>query len=98
MHNNSNHTWKSFADAMDQASRAEGERAPSNGERADHQAYERAIVMKSGVGCGGQISAQAEAAEEGEERRRNRRRIAGMIERKSTAEWDSAFVPRAAQR
>ena len=51
MHNNSNHTRKSFADSMDQSSRAEGERAPSNGERANHQAYERAIVMKSGVGC-----------------------------------------------
>jgi hypothetical protein len=45
----------------------EGERAPSNGERANHQAYERAVVMKSGVGCERQISAQAEAAEEGEE-------------------------------
>ena len=67
MHNNSNHTRKSFADSMDQSSRGEGERAPSNGERANHQAYERAIVMKSGVGCERQISAQAEAAEEGEE-------------------------------
>ena len=46
--NNSNHTRKSFADSMDQSSSAEGERAPSNGERANHQAYERAIVMKSG--------------------------------------------------
>ena len=67
MHNNSNHTRKSFADSMDQSSRTEGERAPSNGERANHQAYERAVVMKSGVGCERQISAQAEAAEEGEE-------------------------------
>src|SRR5213075_2383262 len=73
MHNNSNHTRKSFADSMDQSSRAEGERAPSNGERAHHHAYERAVVMKSGVGCERQISAQAEAAEEGEERRRAQR-------------------------
>src|SRR6059058_4970297 len=51
VHNNSNHTRKSFADSMDQSSRAEGERAPSNGERANHQAYERAVLMKSGVGC-----------------------------------------------
>ena len=67
MHNNSNHTRKSFADSMDQSSRAEGERAPSNGERANHQAYERVIVMKSSVGGERQISAQAKAAEEGEE-------------------------------
>ena len=67
MHNNSNHTRKSFADAMDQSSRGEGERAPSNGERANHQAYERAIAMKSRVGGEWQISAQAEPAEEGEE-------------------------------
>ena len=67
MDNDSNHTRKSFADSMDQSSRAEGERAPSDGERANHDAYERAIVMKSGVGCEGQISAQAKAAEEGEE-------------------------------
>ena len=66
MHNNSDHTRKAFADSMDQSSRAEGERAPPNGESANHQAYERAIVMKSGVGCERQISAQAEAAEEGE--------------------------------
>src|SRR3954453_704009 len=37
--------------------------------------------MKCGVGCEWQISAQAEAAEEGEERRRNRRRVAGMMEK-----------------
>ena len=67
MDNNSNHTGKAFADSMDQSSRAESECAPSNGERADHQTYERAVVMKSGVGCERQISAQAEAAEEGEE-------------------------------
>ena len=65
MHNDSNHTRKSFADSMDQSSRAESECAPSNGERTNHQAYECAIVMKSGVGCEWQISAQAEAAEEG---------------------------------
>src|SRR6478672_8780142 len=35
--------------------------------------------MKSGVGCERQISAQAEAAEEGEERRTDRRRVAGMM-------------------
>jgi len=67
MHNNSNDTRKSFADSMDQSSRAEGERAPSNGERANHQPDERTVVMKSGVGCQRQISAQAEAAEEAEE-------------------------------
>ena len=67
MDNNSNHTRKSFADSMDQSSRAEGERAPSNGERPNHQSDERVIVMKSRVGCERQISAQAEAAEEGEE-------------------------------
>ena len=67
MDNDSNHTRKSFADSMDQSPRGEGERAPSNGERANHQAYVRAVVMESGVGCEWQISAQAEAAEEGEE-------------------------------
>jgi hypothetical protein len=67
MNNNSNHTRKSFANSMDQSSRGEGERAPSNGERANHHAYERAIGVKSGVRCERQISAQAEAAEEGEE-------------------------------
>ena len=67
MDNNSNHTRKPFSYSMDQSSSGEGERAPSNGERANHQAYERAIVMKSGIGCERQISAQAEAAEEGEE-------------------------------
>src|SRR5947207_15819796 len=51
MYNNSNHTGKSFADSMDQSSRAEGERAPSNGERANDHAYERAVVRKSGIGC-----------------------------------------------
>jgi hypothetical protein len=66
MDNNSNHTRKSFADSMDQSSRAKGERAPSNGERANHQACKGPVVMKSGVGCERQISAQAEAAEEGE--------------------------------
>ena len=67
MDNDSNNTRKSFADSMDQSSRSEGERAPSNGERTNYQPYERAVVMKSGVGCERQISAQAEAAEEGEE-------------------------------
>jgi hypothetical protein len=51
MDNDSNHTRKSFADSMDQSSRTEGECAPSNGERANYQAYERTVVMKSGVGC-----------------------------------------------
>ena len=67
MHNDSNHTRKSFANSMDQSSSAEGERAPSNGERANDQAYVRPVIMKSGVGCERQITAQAEAAEEGEE-------------------------------
>ena len=49
------------------AAGSEGKRAPSNGERANYQAYKRAVVMKSGVGCEREISAQAEAAEEGEE-------------------------------
>jgi hypothetical protein len=51
MDNNSNHTRKSFADSMDQSSRAEGEGAPSNGERANYQPDERPVVRKSGVGC-----------------------------------------------
>ena len=79
MDNTSNDTQKSFTDAMDQSSRGEGERAPSNGERANDYAYKRAIVMKSSVGCEWQISAQAEAAEEGKERRTNGGRVAGMM-------------------
>ena len=67
VHNNSNHTRKSFSYSVDKPPRSEGERAPSDGERANHQAYERAIVVKSGVGCERQIRAQAKAAEEGEE-------------------------------
>src|SRR5207302_2215175 len=79
MDNDSNHTRKSFSCSVDQPHRSEGERAPPDGERANHQPYERAVVMKSGVGCQRQISAQAEAAEEGKERRKNRRRVAGMV-------------------
>ena len=67
MHNNSNHTRKAFAYSMDQSYTSESERAPSNGERANDQAYVCAVIVKSGVGCERQITAQAEAAEEGEE-------------------------------
>jgi hypothetical protein len=52
---------------MNQPSRGEGARAPSDGESANHQAYKRAILMKSGIGCERQIRAQAKAAEKGEE-------------------------------
>ena len=68
MHNDSNHTWKSFSYSMDQSSSGERKRAPSDGERAHHQAYERAILMKRSIGFERQISAKAKAAEEGEER------------------------------
>ena len=67
VHNDSGHTWKSFADSMDQSSGTEGEHAPSNRERTHDQAYVGAVIMKSGIGCKRQISAQAEAAEESEE-------------------------------
>ena len=68
MDNDANHTRKSFADSMDQSSSGESERAPSDGERANYQAYERAILMKRSIGFERQISAKAKAAEEGEER------------------------------
>ena len=68
MHNDSNDTRKSFADSMDQSSRSEGERAPSNREGANHQAYVGAVLVENGVRFERQIRAQAEAAEEGEKR------------------------------
>ena len=47
---------------MDQTSSGEGKRGPSNGERANYQAYERAIVMKHSIGFERQISAKANQA------------------------------------
>jgi hypothetical protein len=67
MYNDSYYTRKSFSDSMDQSSSDEGKRAPSNGERANYQTYERAILMKHSIGFEWQISAKAKAAEEGEE-------------------------------
>ena len=67
MNNDSNHTRKSFSDSMNQSSRGECAHAPSDGERANYQADERTVLMKSGIGCERQIRAQAKAAEEGEE-------------------------------
>ena len=68
MDNASSHTWKSFSYSMDRSSGGEGKQAPSDGKRADDQAYERAVSMKNGIGFEGQIGANAEAAEKGEER------------------------------
>ena len=56
MYNDSNHTRKSFAYSMDQSSRGERKRAPSDGERANYQAYGRAILMKHSIGFERQIS------------------------------------------
>ena len=67
MHNDSNHTRKSFSYSMNQSPSGEGERAPSDSESANDQAYERAILMKSGIGCERQIRAQTKAAEKREE-------------------------------
>ena len=67
MYKDSNYTRKPFSDSMDQSSSGESERAPSDGERANYQAYERAILMKHSIGFERQISAKAKAAEEGEE-------------------------------
>ena len=68
MDNDSNDTRKPFSDSMDQSPTGESERAPSDSERANYQAYERAILMKHRIGFERQISAKAKAAEEGEER------------------------------
>ena len=49
MDNDANDTRKSFADSMDQSSSGESERAPSDGERANHQAYECAVLVKTAL-------------------------------------------------
>jgi hypothetical protein len=78
MDEDSNHARKPFSDPVHQSPGGEGERAPSDGERAYHQTDDGAVSMKGGIGGERQIRAQAEAAEEGEERRRDRRRVASM--------------------
>ena len=79
MDDDSNHTRKAFSDSMNQSSGGEGQHAPADGERAYHQTDDGAVSMKCGIGGERQIRAQAEAAEEGEERRRDRRRVASVV-------------------
>ena len=79
VHDDPDHARKPFSDPMHQSAGAESERAPADRESTHHQADDRAVLMKSGVRRERQIRAQAEAAEEGEERRRGRRCVARMM-------------------